>query len=70
MDLSQFSTKEMAAEAKREVSMRERVYARRVVEGKMSQDQADRGIGLMKAMQYKLEWLARQDDAQADLFEL
>ena len=68
-DLSRFTTKEMASEAKLEVMMRERLYRRRVTEGKMSPAQADDGIDLMKAIQFKLEWLERNESAQGDLFQ-
>lgn len=41
--------KDMAAECRREVEFRRRVYARFVAEGKMRQGDADRKIAVMEA---------------------
>lgn len=45
-----FSDDEKRAAAEREVKFRKRVYARRVAEGRMRQEQADREIALMEAI--------------------
>jgi hypothetical protein len=47
---ARFSFDELAACAERELKFRQRVYARRLSEGKMRQDQVDREIGMMTAI--------------------
>lgn len=47
--------------AKREVAMRERVYARRVAAGSMTQTLADRELAAMRAIVETLEKLAEAD---------
>ena len=37
-------------EARREIAMRERVYARQVAFGRMTQEAADRGLAIMRAI--------------------
>lgn len=48
---------DMIACAKREVAMRERVYPRRVADGKMKPAAADRELETMRAILAKLESL-------------
>lgn len=48
--MTRFTDAEKAECAAREVKFRQRVYARRVTEGKMKQEQATREIGLMQAI--------------------
>jgi len=47
---------------RREIAFRERVYARRVADRKMTQAQADREIATMKAVAETLAPLARAED--------
>jgi len=50
---------DMLACAEREVGMRERVYPKRVADGKMRQDDADRELARMKAIYRTLFGLRR-----------
>lgn len=50
-----YSAAELAAEARRELEMRRRVYPRWVAAGRMSQEQADKKIDLMRAIAENLE---------------
>lgn len=56
-----FTPEEKLACAKRELQMRQRVYAFRVQTGKMVQAAADREIALMAAIVADLETLAAKD---------
>lgn len=47
---SNFTSKDKADEAAREVRMREHVYPPRVAAGKMRKDVADRNIAVMRAI--------------------
>jgi len=49
---------------RREVSMRRRVYPRWVSTGKMTQDEADRQISTMEAVQATLESVRSERQAQ------
>ena len=49
------------AEVAREVGLRVRVYRRRVDEGKMTQEKADRGIEVMSAVELTLRWLQKNE---------
>ena len=44
------SRSDKLGELRREIGMRERVYARQVAAGKMTQDAADRGVAIMRAI--------------------
>lgn len=59
MNAPRFTFDQLAAAAEREVRFRERVYARRVLLGKMSRTKADEEIGLMKSI---AEHLRREAD--------
>jgi hypothetical protein len=50
-----YTNKEKADEARREVGYREHVYERRVNDGKMSRQTADRRIAIMKEIQEEYE---------------
>lgn len=50
MTAPRFTSDQLAAAAEREVRFRERVYARRVLLGKMSRTKADEEIALMKGI--------------------
>jgi hypothetical protein len=54
---------EQLACAEREVKFRIRVYARRVIDGKMTQAQSDREIAAMKAILETLQRLQRREAA-------
>lgn len=54
--------------AQRELAMRERVYPRRLAEGKMSQQSADHETDCMAAIVKLLEEKAKAEDPQQDLF--
>lgn len=49
------------AEVAREVGLRVRVYRRKVDEGKMTQEKADRGIEVMSAVELTLRWLQKNE---------
>jgi hypothetical protein len=51
----------MVREVEREVALRIRVYRRRVDEGKMTQEKADRGIEVMSSVSITLQWLQRNE---------
>jgi hypothetical protein len=53
--------------AKRELSMRERVYPRLVSQEKMSKEKADHEIACMKAIVATLKPLAEQESGQMTL---
>jgi hypothetical protein len=50
MSAPRFTFDQLAAAAERELRFRQRVYARRVLLGKMTRAKADEEIGLMKAI--------------------
>lgn len=50
MTEQRFTAEEKLACARRELAMRERVYEFRIKQGKMTQQLADREIGLMRAI--------------------
>lgn len=52
---------DMIGEVEREVALRIRVYRRRVDEGKMTQEKADRGIEVMSAVSLTLQWLRKNE---------
>lgn len=52
---------DMVREVEREVALRIRVYRRRVDEGKMTQEKADRGIEVMSSVSITLQWLQRNE---------
>jgi hypothetical protein len=52
---------DQVAEVEREVGLRVRVYRRRVDEGKMTQEKADRGIEVMSAVGLTLRWLQKNE---------
>jgi hypothetical protein len=54
---------EQIAEVKREIALRERVYAKQVAAGTLKPEQADRQIGRMKAVLATVERVKRLDDA-------
>jgi hypothetical protein len=49
-DLFPITREDMAREAERELAMRERVYPRMVIDGRMKAQQAERQIAVMAAM--------------------
>ena len=49
---------------RREIGFRERVYARRVAEGKMKQDQADRELAAMQAVLETLRKLFNEQNPE------
>lgn len=51
----------MIGEVEREVALRIRVYRRRIDEGKMTQEKADRGIEVMSAVSLTLQWLRKNE---------
>lgn len=57
MDLFPITLNDVRAEIEREIAMRRSVYARRVSDKKMSQEEADRQIALMKKAGELLEGL-------------
>lgn len=59
---------DQAAECEREVAMRRRVYARWSENGKMTAEQAQRGIDRMEAAATTLRRLADAEKAKGDLF--
>lgn len=61
MNAPRFSFDQLAAAAEREVRFRERVYARRVLLGKMTRQKADEEIGLMKGIAEHLRAQADRD---------
>ena len=50
-----FTTEQKLEAVSREIGFRRRVYARRVGDGKMRQDQADREIAVMEAIKADYE---------------
>ena len=62
------TAKELLKCAQRELAMRERVYPRRVAEGKMSQQSADHETDCMAEIVKLLEEKAKAEDPQQDLF--
>jgi hypothetical protein len=54
---------EQIAEVKREIALRERVYAKQVAAGALKPEQADKQIGRMKAVLATVERVKRLDDA-------
>lgn len=64
--MGRFSNKEKAAEARREIAQRLRVYPRRVAEGKMHADAASRQTALMEEIAADYEAKDRED--RPDLF--
>ncbi len=61
MSAPRFTFDQLAAAAEREVRFRERVYARRVLLGKMSRNKADEEIALMKGIAEHLRHEADRD---------
>lgn len=61
MSAPRFTFDQLAAAAEREVRFRERVYARRVLLGKMSRTKADEEIALMKGIAAHLRAEADRD---------
>lgn len=61
MSAPRFTFDQLAAAAEREVRFRERVYARRVLLGKMSRTKADEEIALMKGIAAHLRLEADRD---------
>lgn len=66
--MSEFSARELAACAQREVGFRVRVYEGRVLAGKMPRVTADREIAMMQAIASKLKEEAEAAAAKGDLF--
>ncbi len=66
--MAEFSARELAACAQREVGFRVGVYGRRVEAGKMSKATADREIAMMQAIASKLKEEAEDAAAKGDLF--
>jgi hypothetical protein len=54
-----FTYPELQKCAQRELRMREKVYAKRIEAGTMSQEEADREIGMMKEIEEILEYLSQ-----------
>lgn len=52
---------DMIGEVEREVALRIRVYRRRVDDGKMTQEKADRAIEVMSAVSITLQWLQKNE---------
>jgi hypothetical protein len=65
-----FTVQEMIREVEAEIGMRERVYTRFVMDGKMAPETRERKIGIMRAIREKLRSeLPPEDRAeQAELF--
>lgn len=63
-----FTAKDKAECAEREVKQREWVYPRRVADGKMSQELANRQLALMKAIAADYRAAADAEDAKGRLF--
>jgi hypothetical protein len=61
--VGKFTAKEKAECAEREVKQRRYVYPRRIGDGKMSQDLADRQIAMMEEI--GAEYRAKADDEEA-----
>jgi hypothetical protein len=57
------SLREQAEEAGRELTMRYRVYSKRVSSGQMTEAEKARGIGLMRAMRDTLRLFAEHENA-------
>lgn len=64
--MARFTNAEKAQECRREVGQRRYVYRRRVQDGKMKQEHADRLIAIMEEMQSEYEAAAAKDTP--DLF--
>lgn len=60
---------EQIAEVKREVAMRQRVYAKQVSAGTLKQEVADRQIARMMAVLATVERVKRLDDALTTMAE-
>ena len=60
-----FTIDEMVMEVEREISMREHVYWKRVRDGKMTPEMAQRGIDLMRSILNLLK--EKQDEKQLKL---
>lgn len=54
-----FTLRELIDEARREASMRRKVYPRQIIAGRMTQGQAERNIAMMEAIVRRLTDLAR-----------
>jgi hypothetical protein len=54
---------EQIAEVRREIALRERVYAKQVAAGTLKPEQADKQIGRMRAVLATVERVKRLDDA-------
>lgn len=61
--MGKFTAKEKAECAEREVKQRQYVYPRRVADGKMSQELANRQLAMMEEI--GAEYRARADDEEA-----
>jgi len=59
--VSQVPLKEQIAEVKREIALRKNVYRRRVANRDMTQEEADRHLRNMEAVQQTLEELQQPD---------
>lgn len=64
--MARFTNAEKAQECRREVGQRRYVYRRRVQDGKMKQEHADRLIAIMEEMQAEYEAADARD--RPDLF--
>lgn len=65
-----FPLVDQAAEANREIAMRHAVYPGRVKAGKMTQEDADRSLALMRAIRDTLRLFARfEDEVRATVSE-
>lgn len=62
----EFTLDQKIAALSRELAFRKRVYARQVLEGRMPQQNADKEIGVMKAILD--DYTGRRDEAQPSLF--
>ena len=60
---------EQIAEVKREIAMRERVYARQVDQGKLKPEQAEGQLARMRAVLATVERVKRLDDALVGMGE-
>lgn len=63
--MNDFTDAEKLAEIKRELEMRRRVYRWQVRNGKLSQEDADRQIGIMTSI--KLDYAAKIEAARPQL---
>jgi rubrerythrin len=60
---------EQIAEVRREIALRERVYAKQVAAGTLKPEQADKQIGRMRAVLATVERVKRLDDALTGMAE-